>query len=47
MSIKKPRSAEARANISKGCMGRKISEETKTKIAETLRKRHSVLAQIS
>jgi hypothetical protein len=46
-ALKKPRSAEARANISKGCMGRKISEETKIKIAETLRKRHSVLAQIS
>ena len=42
-AMSKPRSATARENMSKACMGRKISELTKYKISQTLKKRHAQL----
>lgn len=38
-ALRKPRSAAAKLNMSRGCMGRKISEETKAKISATLKSR--------
>jgi len=38
-ALRKPRSQEAKLNMSRACMGRKISDETKAKISATLKAR--------
>lgn len=39
IALRKPRSEEAKLNMSRGCMGRKISDETRAKISATLKAR--------
>ena len=39
IALRKPRSPEAKLNMSRACLGRKISEETKAKISTTLKAR--------
>ena len=42
IALRKPRSEEAKLNMSRGCMGRKISEATKAKISATLKARSNL-----